>query len=153
MARNPRFERCRRGLVAGLGVMSAAWAHAGYDVVRLTAAQPWQRLEFRITGVPAVTNPFDPDQLRVDGSFVSPAGQTSSVPAFWYQGYQRRLSGGSEALSAVGAAEWRLRFTPPASGGYALTVTVLTSERRKPRTSAPALGLERMGGCECCWSD
>ena len=68
-----------------------------------------------ITGVPAVTNPFDPDQIRVDGAFVSPAGQTSSVPAFWYQGYQRRLSGGSEALSAVGAAEWRLRFTPPAS--------------------------------------
>ena len=108
-------------------MMSAAWAQVGYEVVRLTAAQPWQRLEFRITGVPAVSNPFDPDLIRVDGSFVSSAGQTSSVPAFWYQGYQRRLSGGSEALSAQGVAEWRLRFTPPAIGDYAVTVTVLTN--------------------------
>ena len=27
------------------------------------------------------------------------------------------------------------------------------SERVRPRLSAPALGLKRMGGCECCWSD
>ena len=29
----------------------------------------------------------------------------------------------------------------------------LASERVRPRLSAPALGLKRMGGCECCWSD
>ena len=89
-------------------MMFPARAQAGYEAVRLTAAQPWQRWEFRITGGPAVSNPFDPDLIRVDGSFVSSAGQASSVPAFWYQGYQRRLSGGSDALSAQGAAEWRL---------------------------------------------
>src|ERR1035441_6980775 len=30
---------------------------------------------------------------------------------------------------------------------------ILTSERREPGMSAPALGLKRMGGCEYCWSD
>jgi len=113
--------------VAALGVVCAGSAQAGFEVVRLNPAQPWQRVEFKITGVPVVANPFDPAIIRVEGVFVSPAGQTNSVPAFWYQGYQRRLSGGREVLSTVGAAEWRLRFTPLLSGDYTLTVAVLTN--------------------------
>ncbi|HEY9171879.1 MAG TPA: hypothetical protein VI136_06310 [Verrucomicrobiae bacterium] len=84
-------------------------------------------MEFLITGVPVVANPFDPDLIRVEGAFVSPEGQTSSVPAFWYQGYQRRLSGGSEVLSTVGAGEWRLRFTPQTTGSYSLAVSIVTN--------------------------
>ena len=110
MVRNPRFELCFHGFVAGLGVAFVTSAQAGYEIVRLNAAQPWQRLEFRITGVPAVTNPFDPDMIRVEGSYVSPAGQTSSVPAFWYQGYQRRLSGGNEALRIESHRSVLVRF-------------------------------------------
>jgi len=127
MLKSPMPRRYFKGVVAGLGVAVAASVQAGYQVVRLSAAEPWQRLEFRITGVPAVTNPFDPDVIWVEGSFVPPSGPTRSVPAFWYQGYERRLSGGSEVLSTVGAGEWRLRFTPPLNGDYAVTVTVLTN--------------------------
>ncbi len=121
------FRICRKGFAIGLGLALAAAAQAGVEVAPLNAGQPWQRMEFRITGVPAMANPFDPDTIRVEGSFLSPSGQTVAVPGFWYQGYQRRLSSGSEALSVLGAAEWRLRFTPPVSGNYTVTVSVLTN--------------------------
>ncbi|HWH68820.1 MAG TPA: DUF5060 domain-containing protein, partial [Candidatus Sulfotelmatobacter sp.] len=114
-------------LVAGFAF--AASAQTGFQVVPLTSAQPWQRMEFRITGVPTTTNPFDPDVIRVEGLFVLPSGQTVAVPAYWHQGYSRRLSGGSEVLSLSGTAEWRLRFAPPQSGAYTVTVSVFTNSQ------------------------
>ena len=62
------------------------------QILALNAAQVWQRLEFQITNVPSASNPFDPDIIKVDGTFTLPSGRTVVVPAFWYQGYTRRLS-------------------------------------------------------------
>ncbi len=97
------------------------------QLVQLTAAQPWQRLEFRIFNVPAVSNPFDPDVIRVDADFRLPSGRSMTVPAFWYQAYQRALSGGYETLNALGAPEWRLRFTPPEPGAYGISLSIRTN--------------------------
>ncbi len=127
MRRNSELGCCFRNAVVVLGTAAAMVAKAGLQVSPLNPGQPWQRMEFQITGVPTAANPFDPDLVRVEGVFVSPAGQTSSVPAFWYQGYQRRLSGGSEVLSTVGAGEWRLRFTPRGTGRHTVTVSVFTN--------------------------
>ncbi|HLZ53001.1 MAG TPA: cellulase family glycosylhydrolase, partial [Verrucomicrobiae bacterium] len=96
--------------------------------LQLTSAQLWQRLEFGITNVPAATNPFDPDQIRLDATFTLPSGKMMTVPAFWYQGYQRGLSGGYEYLTAVGSPQWRLRFTPPESGTYSLSLAIQTND-------------------------
>src|SRR5215468_9724993 len=76
----------------------------------LTSPQLWQRLEFRITNVPAAANPFDTGVIRLDATFTLPSGRTMVVPAFWYQGYQRGLSGGYEYVTPSGSPEWRLRF-------------------------------------------
>lgn len=90
--------------------------------------QLWQRVEFRITNVPAASNPFDPDIIRVDAAFALPSGKTMNVPAFWYQAYQRALVSGSyESLTPTGAPEWRVRFTPPETGSYSLTLTIRTN--------------------------
>jgi hypothetical protein len=114
-------------LAGGLGFVFAAAARAGIQITPLTGAQPWQRMEFRITGVPAAANPFDPELIRVDGQFVLPSGQSMAIPAYWHQSYSRQLSGGNEVLSMAGAAEWRLRFAPPQTGIYSVTVSVLTN--------------------------
>ena len=51
-----------------------------------------------------------------------------NVPAFWYQAYQRALVSGSyESLTPTGAPEWRVRFTPPETGSYSLTLTIRTN--------------------------
>ncbi len=96
-------------------------------IIQLNAAQSWQRLEFSLTNLPAVSNPFDPDVIRVDATFTLPSSRTMTVPAFWYQAYQRALLSGYESLTPTGAPEWRVRFTPPESGNYLLALTVRTN--------------------------
>lgn len=99
------------------------------EFVPLNAPAPWQRLEFRIAGVPTVTNPFDPDLIRVEATFQPPTGPALVVPGFWYQAWQRHLTGNREKLSATQAPEWRLRFAPPAAGNYSVSVTVFTNHQ------------------------
>jgi hypothetical protein len=94
------------------------------QIMLLNSPQLWQRAEFRIQNVPAVTNPFDPDLISVHLAFALPSGRTNLVPAFWYQGYQRALSGNSEYLTASGAPEWRARFAPPESGAYSAVLSI-----------------------------
>src|SRR6266566_7127767 len=89
------------------------FSQAPPQISQFNPPQLWRRLEFTITNVPFVTNPFDPDTIRLDATFTLPSGRTTTVPAFWYQDYQRSLSGGYEHDVATGAAGWRLRFTPP----------------------------------------
>ncbi len=110
----------------GAAAALAIAAHA-VEIVPLNAPTQWQRLEFRLAGVPSATNPFDPDQIRVDAVFRAPAGSEVLVPAFWFRDYARRLAGTSEALSAAKTPEWRLRFCPLELGKYSLTVTVTTN--------------------------
>src|SRR5437667_9599242 len=100
------------------------------QLVQLNPAQIWQRVEFRIENIPAVSNPFDPDVIRLDATFTPPSSNTTAVPAFWYQTYQRSLQSGSERLTASGTPEWRLRFTPTESGNYRWGLAISTNGQR-----------------------
>jgi len=119
----------RRLLLTAVAVQVVVMAsgQTAPQIIQLNPAQLWQRVEFRLANIPAVTNPFDPDLLRLDATFTLPSGRTMVVPAFWYQAFQRGLSGGNESVSATGSPEWRLRFTPPESGGYALSLVIRTN--------------------------
>ena len=77
--------------------------------------------------MPAATNPFDPQNIRLDATFTLPSGRSMTVPAFWYQGYQRSLSGGYESDTPAGSPGWRVRFTPPEAGAYSLALIILTN--------------------------
>lgn len=105
----------------------SSWANAAPSLIQLTPPQLWQRLEFQVTNVPAASNPFDPDLIRVEGTFTLPSGRSLVVPAFWYQDYQRALAGGYEVDQSLGPAGWRLRFAPPEPGTYSLSVQVVTN--------------------------
>jgi hypothetical protein len=110
-----------------LSGFTAPGATGPAQIVPLSSAQPWQRLEFQITNVPTVSNPFDPDLIRLDATFTPPSGSPIVVPAFWYQGYQRSLSGGSEYDTETAPPQWRLRYLPPAAGVYTLSVAIETN--------------------------
>jgi len=120
------------GLISLFGLMASACG--AVSLMQLTPAEAGRLVEFRGEGVPSVANPFDDEVIRVDATFVGPDGPTWVVPAFWYQGYSRRLSNGAELLTAQGAAEWRVRFTPAMTGAFRATLTaVLNGE--PPETS------------------
>lgn len=116
-------------LIAGCLLDFVSPAQAVPQFIQLTSAQLWQRLEFSITNVPAATNPFDPAVIRLDATFTLPSGKTMTVPAFWYQNYQRSLSGGYENDTPVGSPQWRLRFMPPESGTYTVSLVIQTNNQ------------------------
>jgi hypothetical protein len=99
------------------------------QIIQLNAAQPWQRLEFQITNIPVASNPFDPGIIALDATFTLPSGRTMVVPAFWYQEYQRALSGGTEYDIVSASPQWRLRFTPPESGTYTVSLVIQTNNQ------------------------
>lgn len=101
-------------------------AHADLKVVALGEATQWQRTEWRIEGVPATPNNFDPDIIRVDAKFTAPSGRELNVPAFWYQAYTRALVDGAQVLTPAAEPEWRLRFTPDEPGMWKLELQVET---------------------------
>lgn len=134
---NSSAHRSRTDSLAGFRVVLAAAALtlfgcicpalAAPSVVPINPPQLWQRLEFVVTNVPGVSNPFDPDLIRLDATFGLPSGKVIVVPAFWYQGYVRSLSGSYEQDTPSGLAGWRVRFAPPEVGNYSLSVAVVTN--------------------------
>lgn len=73
-------------------------------------------------------NPYDPDDVQVDGLVTGPDGRTAAVPAFYYRGY-RSADGKTRVglwvkFSAVGEPEWRLRYTPRTSGTHRVAIRV-----------------------------
>lgn len=61
-------------------------------------------------------NPFDPDEVALDGEFTGPDGQKLSVPGFFMVDMQREVVEGQEMLRPLGAGRWCLRFSPTREG-------------------------------------
>jgi hypothetical protein len=55
-------------------------------------------------------NPFDPNDISVDATISGPQGPDVTVPGFLYRAYQRSQKDGSEAMTASGPVEWRVRI-------------------------------------------
>ncbi|MEI6077242.1 MAG: DUF5060 domain-containing protein [Verrucomicrobiota bacterium] len=101
---------------------------ANVQINQLNSAQLWQKVEFQLTGVPPGFNPFDQASIRVDANLSIPTNGNMTIPAFWYQDYLRSTnSSGAEVDAANGSPQWRVRFTPPVAGAYAMSIYVLTN--------------------------
>ncbi len=87
--------------------------------VSKTQGAPYETMEitFRMEG--QWQNPFDPEEIRVDGVFTAPDGAQITVPGFFYQEYRRTVSNGRESYQRVGEPGWKVRFAPAQAGTYA----------------------------------
>lgn len=97
-----------------------------------SATSLWEVAEFRVEDGPTAANPFDPQALQLDATFTAPSGKTMVVPAFWYQDFKREQVKGTEALTPVGAPEWRIRFTPTEAGDHTLTLVTKVGDGSAP---------------------
>src|SRR5579859_1760730 len=84
-------------------------ARASIQIQAMNSGVRWHKAEFRISGVPAASNPLDPEVIVLDATFRGPSGIAQTVPAFWFQDYTRVWQNGVLALSPKGNPEWRLR--------------------------------------------
>lgn len=74
-------------------------------------------------------NPFDPEQVKVDGEFTSPSGDVLVVPGFYYQEYRRMMTSGEDSYEPIGNPVWKVRFSPTGPGEYSYQVKVVNDDQ------------------------
>lgn len=78
----------------------------------------FQRVEFDLQVPGSWRNPFDPDEVAVN-LIVTPTGEKPLVvPAFFYQGYERKRINGRDWFYPSGLPTWKARYAPSRPGGY-----------------------------------
>lgn len=89
------------------------------------------RFELRFQAGGTYQTPFDPDQIAVDATFVSPSGKRLRVPAFYACDFAA-ADPESPEIRMPGTADWRVRFAPVETGvyRYQLTARDRTGEAR-----------------------
>lgn len=73
-------------------------------------------------------SPYGIDGITIDTVFVTPSGQTLTVPSFYYQDYSRSRVNNREVLTVVGIPGWKTRFTPSEVGTYKYYITITDKE-------------------------
>ena len=90
---------------------------------------PWEATELVFNLVPAVRNPYDPDQASVDVRFEEPGtGKTYDVPAFFCDKDRGWKHGEGERPREGGC--WKARFTPSRTGLWKYRITAQMGDRR-----------------------
>ncbi len=85
------------------------------------------RVDIRIDLMATYDSPFDQDEIAVDALVRAPSGIEVAVPAFFYQRFERRITGShygrnQEVVVASGPPEWRVRLTPAEAGRHEVAV-------------------------------
>jgi len=88
----------------------------------VTNADPNKAIELSITGLPSVSNPFDPQEADLWATIQTPTNTKYEVPLFWYQEYRSTINGNTPWSTAVGEPGWRLRFRSDAIGKYQVAI-------------------------------
>lgn len=94
--------------------------------LRIAALNPtagrYEMVEFALELPGSYTHPYSPDEVDLRLELMSPDGRSVTVPAFFYQHYdrQRRQRDGAEAdwFYPDRVPEWRARFAPDEAGTW-----------------------------------
>lgn len=95
-------------------------------------------------------NPFDPDDIDVEGHFVSPNGRELIIPGFFYDGYEpvnnkttnTYLSTYYNKLDESG---WKIRFSSGATGKYKFFITAKDSKGNVFKTESHSFSIAPSG--------
>lgn len=110
--------------------------------VNSPVVRQYEKFEARFRIPRVYTNPFDPEEVDVRATFVSPSGKTSEVAGFYHQEFRRSIRANRERLDPVGPGEWMVRFSPAETGVYTYALRVrdrqgtYASARRRFRATA-----------------
>ena len=116
-----------RTFLCALVCSAAHGARAGNGGAELVSVAPTQALlectryetvavDISVRG--RIDNPYDPDEVAIDGVLTAPSGAELMVPAFYWEGFERALVDGEEQLTPTGESGWRFRLTPVEAGDY-----------------------------------
>ncbi len=80
------------------------------------------------------TNPYDPDDIDIEVTFIHSSGNTCKTWAFYYQGFEYTPLQDPFAVDNLpetwthisGSDGWRIRFAPPWTGSYSANVKITT---------------------------
>ncbi|MPY90088.1 MAG: DUF5060 domain-containing protein [Luteitalea sp.] len=112
-----------------------------------TKPTSWKRVDIRIALTGTYRSPFDPDEIAVDALIRTPSGEAITLPAFFYQQYERQVRAkiqwptsewdgtAREILEPVDRPDWRIRLMPTERGTY--SVRVRARDRSGEVTSEP----------------
>lgn len=125
-------------------------------VLQAGPCERFARLEFHCPLIAGYMNPFDPDDIQVDGLLRLPDGQQVVVPAFYYQGWEPENDRTQMMLSVryrrlPHEDGWRLRFAPSEVGEHRLQIVVRQHGRRtdlSPETTFQVADSARPGFIE-----
>lgn len=124
-------EEPLRGAMGSLGPVKILAVTPGRATVGI-----YQSVEFKIDAVGTWVNPFDPEDVRLDATVVTPDGSEIVVPGFYMVDFDRsRDASGEERLEQTGECGWRVRFTPRMVGTH--TVRIVLSDGTGTATAGP----------------
>jgi len=122
-------------LIAGFAVLAttvyrglASTAAPGPLVTDRGTVNQYALLEFAVDVPGDFDNPYDPAEVAVNATFLSPNGTAYDIPAFYIHPYTQTCTGicSIEVLESAGPPEWRVRFSPPQVGAWQYTVQMRT---------------------------
>ncbi len=97
----------------------------------------YDKLEIKIDLEAEYTNPFDPDDITVNGVFTTPSGEKMLIPAFYTVPMESKsgktlMTYSASAYQAVAGEEagWRVRFSGKEIGQYSFYIEVRDSQGR-----------------------
>ena len=127
-ARRREEERRRKAALASM----TSRGPASIDAVKPSAAAVpvYGKLELSVALRAEYSNPFDPDDVSLEGHFIGPDGREHVVPGFLYWGYSRDKAGPAERLTPTGEAGWRVRYCPVREGEHRYWLTLDDGDSR-----------------------
>ena len=95
------------------------------------------------------TNPFDPDDIQVDGIFVYPSGKQVTVPAFYIEPMKTirenktLMTYNPTGYKVTGEPEWRIRFSGDEAGTYSFHIVARDSQGQTCETESYVFSLNK----------
>lgn len=109
----------------------AALAAPGFRSVEVLTPEvaAYGLFELRAAVDAQFTNPYDPDDVRVEAVFTGPGGEEYRVAGFWYIPYFRSTGATGVAVPLRQPGEFRVRFAPPRPGVWQYSLALYLSGR------------------------
>ncbi len=130
-----RIKEARRNDVAGLAVGDRRKLGIGSVTLDRSTLRTYETVEAAVNISATYSNPFDPDEIRVEAEIAAPGGRRLRVPGFFGAPMQVERVGASERLRVAGTAGFRVRYTPAVAGEH--TIVVVATDRTGTVRSKP----------------